>query len=1085
MATKIQVRRDTAANWTANNPTLSGGEIGFETDTGLFKIGKNNTSWTSLEYSQNSPPAFELDAKIQNFDPATYPSDDDVTNSGDMEIGDVLVLDADTAKSAFKIGDRVRANSVSQREYVFSDLSSSLFNSASANIGDTFTFTTTNPNLAIKVETSLLLYNDTNPIFGSINVLVTSISSNRLTYTCELQYIDKPLVEEVPEDFTTTSWNALFSLGSTPPYHYPSLSGGVFDEGDSLAGVIPYAYLEGIVTGLTEDSISITVDNLGPSNAPSWFENMKIYPAPGRDGLGYGYNIPRSQDDPSFSNTDDVDFQNMSLGQYVNLYKNEPGAYAQGDRVRVVFSSPDAWIEGWVTEVFKDFGGYITVATDDWNKNYTSLEPQSSAKISIIAEPSKSYQLRRRVWKNGLVGYSNTTFSASPTDLPQVQVPFTFYTNGYSLFENGDWIRAEFVDYNGDYGSKYQVYPDTWFEGIVYNKSGSGDSESFSVLITDFRNPNSYSGDEFKTSKIPAPKYTYEFPQQVYTFANGLGYWGLESGYDDLPLVGESTDIYGTVGSYQIGQQIRLQATDEARKIQYAGTYAIAEITGITYEINPLDPGVANDEKLTITILEKNEGETPDSSARFNVSLYASEGAQGPGYEVNWIDGTHPLPDDPQTNWTLEQTTWKVGDQYGIPGDFVNTAYKVGDYVKYLFNTGTYETDHWIEGWITDISTPGAIIRVQRWGNTDWAEVTAQSPGYWRTTYAHFEPGYNFDTYLEENANAVLNDPLDYNYLSGNIQNDPQFYFTLKGHLGSYKAGDYVIVSSRSNPLVKFSAYLAHAGLAGINEYTSTFYPIEILSWGEDLEEVFEDFTLSPTTPKEVGYNFPFPLPNPSVATYDTPAYSPPAAFAALASQTYPLSVGDVVQVRGVTGLYEVGDRVRAYDPYDKDAQFYGEVYSIGSASNEWVSEITVKDPSVFTSSASTSNHNYKIALEERKAPFTPKITSVSYDVNNEYQIQASDMGKTITATGGVSTFIVSNALDVPPGSQVTIIQSGGNSGDVGISGASFIETDGITTGQVQLKGPFGAATLIKLDGSTSNGDEWVVIGNFLSADTP
>ena len=31
MATQIQVRRDTAANWTSADPTLATGEIGFET----------------------------------------------------------------------------------------------------------------------------------------------------------------------------------------------------------------------------------------------------------------------------------------------------------------------------------------------------------------------------------------------------------------------------------------------------------------------------------------------------------------------------------------------------------------------------------------------------------------------------------------------------------------------------------------------------------------------------------------------------------------------------------------------------------------------------------------------------------------------------------------------------------------------------------------------------------------------------------------------------------------------------------------------------------------------------------------------
>jgi len=52
---KIQLRRDTAANWTSANPTLSPGELGFETDTGKFKIGNAaGTVWTSLGYASIS-----------------------------------------------------------------------------------------------------------------------------------------------------------------------------------------------------------------------------------------------------------------------------------------------------------------------------------------------------------------------------------------------------------------------------------------------------------------------------------------------------------------------------------------------------------------------------------------------------------------------------------------------------------------------------------------------------------------------------------------------------------------------------------------------------------------------------------------------------------------------------------------------------------------------------------------------------------------------------------------------------------------------------------------------------------------------
>ena len=45
-----QQRRDTAANWTSQNPTLKAGEIGYETDTGYIKVGDGSTAWTSLAY---------------------------------------------------------------------------------------------------------------------------------------------------------------------------------------------------------------------------------------------------------------------------------------------------------------------------------------------------------------------------------------------------------------------------------------------------------------------------------------------------------------------------------------------------------------------------------------------------------------------------------------------------------------------------------------------------------------------------------------------------------------------------------------------------------------------------------------------------------------------------------------------------------------------------------------------------------------------------------------------------------------------------------------------------------------------------
>lgn len=47
----VQVKRNTSNNWIQTNPILSQGEIGFETDTGLIKIGTGSTPWNSLTHN--------------------------------------------------------------------------------------------------------------------------------------------------------------------------------------------------------------------------------------------------------------------------------------------------------------------------------------------------------------------------------------------------------------------------------------------------------------------------------------------------------------------------------------------------------------------------------------------------------------------------------------------------------------------------------------------------------------------------------------------------------------------------------------------------------------------------------------------------------------------------------------------------------------------------------------------------------------------------------------------------------------------------------------------------------------------------
>jgi len=49
--TRLQVRRGSGELWTSINPTLYAGEIGYETNTGKFKVGNGQINWQTLDYA--------------------------------------------------------------------------------------------------------------------------------------------------------------------------------------------------------------------------------------------------------------------------------------------------------------------------------------------------------------------------------------------------------------------------------------------------------------------------------------------------------------------------------------------------------------------------------------------------------------------------------------------------------------------------------------------------------------------------------------------------------------------------------------------------------------------------------------------------------------------------------------------------------------------------------------------------------------------------------------------------------------------------------------------------------------------------
>lgn len=86
MTTRIQLRRDTATNWTSNNPTLAEGEIGIELDTSKLKVGNGTTAWNDLDYISGSGGS-GINGAIA---PITYDSENQIVA---LDYGTGLTLD--------------------------------------------------------------------------------------------------------------------------------------------------------------------------------------------------------------------------------------------------------------------------------------------------------------------------------------------------------------------------------------------------------------------------------------------------------------------------------------------------------------------------------------------------------------------------------------------------------------------------------------------------------------------------------------------------------------------------------------------------------------------------------------------------------------------------------------------------------------------------------------------------------------------------------------------------------------------------------------------------------------------------------
>ena len=208
---RLILRNDTASNWTTNNPVLLKGEMGVESDTGLFKFGDGTHSWTGLSYSGTIVTSSTNNGKIKvnGSDVTVYTlpiatsSLGGVVTGGDISInsstGVVSLATSGVSSGTYtKVTVDTKGRVTSGANLAASDITSLLGTAATKNTG------TSSGNIPVldsngKLNTSVL----PSLAIGTVKTVADNTTRNALT-TSDVQQGDVVIVTGTSKTYIVT-----------------------------------------------------------------------------------------------------------------------------------------------------------------------------------------------------------------------------------------------------------------------------------------------------------------------------------------------------------------------------------------------------------------------------------------------------------------------------------------------------------------------------------------------------------------------------------------------------------------------------------------------------------------------------------------------------------------------------------------------------------------------------------------------------------------------------------------------------------------------------------------------------------------
>ena len=273
----MQQRRGTAQQWTDANPRLAAGEIGFETDTGKFKVGDDVNFWNDLAYFVN---ADDLSSELGDYATQEY-VDTAIENVVGLapetldtlaELAASLGDDADFSTTIFNATEVAKQEAISASETYADD--------AITNLSDTISGTTS----AIASDVDALttdvegLSSDLNSLSGTVDNLSTAVDSNTTDISSIQTAIgtvnDALLLKSPLENPTFTgavvlpTTTSVGDVSSEEIGHLEGVTSSIQDQIDAKAPTANPTFT-GTVNGITKEMVGLSdVDNTADTAKP-------------------------------------------------------------------------------------------------------------------------------------------------------------------------------------------------------------------------------------------------------------------------------------------------------------------------------------------------------------------------------------------------------------------------------------------------------------------------------------------------------------------------------------------------------------------------------------------------------------------------------------------------------------------------------------------------------------------------------------------------------------------------------------------------------------------------------------------------